>query len=877
MRNWARKGGEPLFLFVSACLLVAWSAGRVVAQQQPEETFQAARPRIVDVRVEGNRRLSDAAFFRLTTLRTGQDYDLQATRRQFRLIWDSGLFDDLWVETVDAPGGKVVVFHVVERPVVVSVTFEKTPVIGLSAIEDRLKERDLSIKLNEPINRERIRAVEEEVKRMHEQKGFLGTVVHAEITPLPNNGQSLEFKIRPGAKTLIKKIQFTGNHLFSNRALKHMMPHTIESGFRGFFSKKDLYHPVGFAQDLESVRTNYLDKGHLDIQIKAPVVDFIEKKGRASRKEQARLKALEEPELVELPPPPGETPKEKKKREARQKELKKKAAKAREKAQKKLPPPRKAKIVVPLDEGPEYKVGEITVTGNTVFPSEALVALIPMQRNTTFRSEVLSMALDRIEALYGQRGYFYASTNREISRREGNIADVSVVINEGKQYRLDRVEFTGNSTTRDRVLRRELRLREGDVFNTNLWQVGLTRVNQLGYFALSEEPKIVPVAGEGRLRATIAGSEQGRNEIQVGGGFSGVEGAFFQGSYATRNFLGRGDILQSSLQVGGRSQLLSLSFTEPYFLGTPNTVGGSLFTRELEFSDFTRNSSGFSLLYGRRLGNFSSYGITYRNERFDETGIGAFFLDVNTLPPEFEGLDALDLFQGGFGTPIPDGVRTTNSTLIPVFTFNTVNNPFRPSRGIRLRASLELTGDFLGGDNDFIKPIVQFTWYHPAIPRTFLAVHVEAGLVEGIGTSLIPRSERFFLGGDTRGPRVFQTRSLSPIGPVAGIAPLADNEGNILGIPFAVVGGDSFFLSQNELVFQVSDPFDLALFLDAGNAFDDDASGFDLGDLRFSAGLEARFHLPVFQAPIRLIFGRVLDERDGDLTNSFQFSIGFPF
>ncbi len=454
-----------------------------------------------------------------------------------------------------------------------------------------------------------------------------------------------------------------------------------------------------------------------------------------------------------------------------------------------------------------------------------------------------------------------------------------MTVNEGDQYTLNRVEFVGNPSTRDRVLRRELPISEGEVFNTRLWQIGLTRINQLGYWALTQEPEITPAPrseGEGKLNARITGTEQGRNEIQVGGGYSGVEGAFFQGSYATRNFLGRGAILQSSLQVGGRSQLVNLSYTEPYFLGTRNTVGGSIFVRELEFSDFTRDARGFTLLFGQRLGNFTSWATTYRLEKFDEAGGNIFFFDISQVPPGWEDIDISGLFNRQFGTAIAALERTTNSSIIPRFTFNTVNNPFRPTKGLRLRASVEFTGGFLGGDNEFIKPLADITWYRPLWKKTHFAFHGEGGLIESMNDSLIPRSERFFLGGDIRGPRVFETRSLAPVGPVAGIEPVVDSEGNVIGIPFSDVGGDRFLLFQFEYITRITDPFDLVLFFDAGQSYGE-VPGFDISDLRYSVGLEARFHLPVFQAPLRLIWGKVLDEQPGDRLNSFQFSIGFPF
>ena len=412
-----------LYWAVPAALMLAMAAPALpVAAMVPQDAEASDQaPRIVDVRVEGNRRITDAGFFRLTSLRTGQNYSAETVRRQYRVIWSSGLFDDVWVEALDATGGKVVVFHVVERPVVIAVDFGKSPVVAVSAIEDQLRERDLEIRLNQPIDRERIRAVEEEIKRMHEEKGFLGTEVHSTVVDGGGQTQMVKFQVQAGAKTLIKKINFEGNEIFKDGQLKDLMPNTIETGFKGIFSKKDLYHPARFGADLEAVRRAYLSKGRLDISLKPPVADFIHKKGK-----QKPPPPPPEP----LPVPANESDKHKKKRVLKDAE---RLAKYEKKMAKRLPPKRKAVITVRVEEGPEYKVGEIRVTGATVFEEAVLQSLIPLQSGRTFNASALQSGLDSIESLYGQRGYFYAATNRSLERQPDgvHIADVTVSVNEG--------------------------------------------------------------------------------------------------------------------------------------------------------------------------------------------------------------------------------------------------------------------------------------------------------------------------------------------------------------------------------------------------------------------------------------------------------------
>jgi outer membrane protein assembly factor BamA len=254
------------------------------------------------------------------------------------------------------------------------------------------------------------------------------------------------------------------------------------------------------------------------------------------------------------------------------------------------------------------------------------------------------------------------------------------------------------------------------------------------------------------------------------------------------------------------------------------------------------------------------------------------------------------------GTATGDGgvleTRNKISSVTPVYTFSTINSPYRPTRGVSLTTSVQVAGGPFGGNVSFWKPLANYTRYQKAFGRSHLAVHMEAGFVkqfqavEGIAASNIegvPRFQRFWLGGDTLGPRVFETRTITPrryvrvvdgvivdvLGDITGLPPDDFIQSNGVPVPIEV-GGDRMYLFQSEWVQPLNDQADLALFFDFGDALFEDTR-LDLSTVRASAGVELRFNLPIFPVPLRLIYGVPLRELKGDRTSSFTFSIGRAF
>lgn len=876
-RGLARAGAPALAGRAAFCLMLGFLAG-LPAQAQPGV--------IESIEVHGLARMTRETFLYSFGVKAGDPYDPKLIQARFRKLWDLGSFEDIRIEAEPAPGGgKRLVVFVREKPTLLSVAFEENKVLTRTQIEDRLRERKISLEVGHPLNLKSVYSAESAIRDMLGEKGYLDSTVAHRVDRTPA-GASVTFSIRPGAKTRIRRIDFVGNTVYSDRKLREALKISRQWRWWWPLSAKSLYHPAKWDQDSSNIRELYLNAGYLDAEIRPPVLDVrAVVKGGKKKPQRKPAKAPEATaSAAPVDPAPDSVPEAGSKRaeklaERRRRQEEKARRRAHKEEERARPKERRwVHLTVPIVEGPQYRMGTLRMSGATVFPEERLRAGLPLREGDVLNRGALDAFVKRVVGAYQDQGYAYATARHEIQRREAEpVADVLVVVQEDRQYRVDRIEFSGNSLTQDRVLRRELRLGEGDLYSKSLLDLSVRKINQLGYFEVKrEEVSVAPVEGEDRVRITIPGEEKSRNEIQIGGGYSGLDGAFFQGFYATRNFLGRGQILSTSLQVGGRRNLYTIQFQEPYFLGRPYTFGFQLTRSDLEFGRSLRSRrQGGGLRLGRLFGNFTEASIRYDLDRLESTSFSL------------------------------SGQRAVNriSALTPAYVVNTIDNIYRPSRGWSLLANFEVAGGPLGGDTNYLRPQVQNSFYRPLGRRTLVAFHGEVGLIRpwqggaaGNAATVngVPRFQRFWLGGDTIGPRIFETRSITPLRFVRLDAlgriveavedpsgrPVSDFDRNGDGVvnqfDLVEMGGDRYYLVQAEYVVRINEPLEVAFFADAGSTlFEDRSWGFD--DLRASAGVEVRFYLPVFPVPLRLIYGVPIRKFAGDRTSGFTFSIGRSF
>jgi outer membrane protein insertion porin family len=681
-----------------------------------------------------------------------------------------------------------------------------------SQLKDKLKEGKVEIKTGGPISLRDLSKAKTVLLEAYQAEGFRSAAVDATIEEVSVGERRIVFLIDEGDKIKIEAIRFTGNTVFSAGRLRRAMKKTKEHHWYVFWSSKDVYNQASYEEDVEAVRKVYQNAGYKDVVAKDPVLETFVVNPKEKRPEKAK---------------------------------------------------RRVRMTIPIVEGEQYYFGKLTVEGSTVFSPENLTRAFRSRPGAPLDRSVLTDGMKTVETLYRERGYIYLFMNPEFAEQPNRVVDVVVKVTEGDQYRLGRVEFSGNKTTRDKVLRREMIIHEGDILDMEAFRKGIFKITQLGYFKIEEDPEFKVSPESKSVDVTVKGQDTNRNEVQFGAGYSAVEGLFAQFSFATRNFLGRGDTLGVQFQRGGNGNFFDLSFSEPWFLDKRMSIGASIYSRTLEYLDVNQKTKGLNASLGYGLGLFDGlslfYGYTDAQSRYQ------------VVPPPT---------PPGAGYPPPayaDFVGRT-SALTPGYRYDSRNDPFEPNRGKRIGFSVTVAGGPLGGDFSFVKPAASYTQFIPLTKRTHAAFNAQWGMVRPYDGKEIPIFERYRIGGD-KSVRGFV---------YGGIFPLDENDHAYFNEQGALLGGDLFEVVNAEFVYAVGGPVKLAAFFDAGNAWLEQQK-YNPIDLRASVGFELRIFLPIFQAPIRFIYGIKLDPKtirdyNGDVLQNgeesktdFQFSIGTTF
>lgn len=779
-------------------------------------TLQSAQggssERIAEIVVRGGKTVTSETISFYLGVKVGDPYDAGQLQRSFQKLWDSGLFEDLSIEKEAAAGGIRIVAIVVERPRVADLEFRGNKKLTTSQLKDKLKEGKVEIRVGAPVSLRDVSKGKSVLIDAYRSEGFRSAVVDTAIEPMGENGRRVVFLVDEGDKIKIESIDFIGNTVISNGRLSRAMKKTRESNFYQFWDSKDVYNQASYEEDIESIKKVYQNAGYKDIVVKDPVIQTFTVNPAEKRPDKIK---------------------------------------------------RRARIQIPLVEGERYYFGDLKIDGTTVFPAERLLRFFPWEAGKPLSRAVLADGMKTLDEIYRGRGYIYAFMNPEYVERpgKGNLVDVTVHVTEGDQFRVGRVEFTGNKTTKDKVLRRELQLFEGDVLDMESFKKGLFKITQLGYFKIEEDPEFRVNSEKKAVDVTIKGIDTNRNEIQFGAGYSQLDGVFGQFQFSTRNFLGRGDTIGVQFQRGGYSNYFDLSFVEPWFLDKRMSIGGSIFNRSLEYADVDQQSRGVNASLGLGLGLFDGLSLFYS------------FTDTKS---RYEVFPAPGPPGGGIPPAAYADYVGRTSAVAPGYRYDSRNDPFDPTRGRRFNLSMTVAGGPLGGDFSFVKPVGNGTIYYNLNRKSHVAVNMEGGLVRPYNGQEIPIFERFRIGGD-RSVRGFQYGS---------IYPLDGNDQAYFNEQGALLGGDKYLVINLEAVYYVAGPLKLVLFFDAGNAWLEGQS-FNPLEMRMSTGAELRMFLPIFQAPLRFIYGvnldpKVIKGQNGvpmlmEKSSDFQFSIGTTF
>jgi len=763
---------------------------------------QSKEEKILSVEVSGTQTLSKETVLYYLGIKEGDILDKNKINKNLKKFLDTNLISDCKIMAEEVEGGINLFIEIVEKPRLMKLTFKGTKALSPNQIKDKFKEKGVPLSEGGEVSDSIIQKAKTVILDAYKEIGYPAAEVNMIVENLEKGGKSLTILIDEGTKVPIGKIEFMGNKKFSSKRLRWTMKKTKQNNIISSLSKHNLYSPENFKEDTDKIKALYKKHGYKDIKIGEPKVETYDIVKKGGKKIKKRLK-----------------------------------------------------ITIPIEEGEQYRIRNINIEGATILSPEIIKKEIKFNYGEILNFQKLQEIIEGLQELYNRRGYITASIVPQFIDVEGekNLQDIVLKVEEGEQYKLGKLEFKGNTKTQDKVLRREFLIDEGQIFNASSFKQSLFRVNQLGFFKLNEEkPVNFEINPEEKtIDMTVFGEEASRSDIQFAAGWSESEGFFGQFFFNTRNFLGRGEVLSIGYQNGRRRTFYEISYTNPYFLDTPNSLSFSLFRRSLNYPRFDRESKGFGFGYGLRLGPFTGMMINYSYE------------DINMVTDKSYRYPPDD---GRHERPVEDPVlwgsfkdlKGTSSSITPSFYLNTKDDPFDPKKGIFIRLSARYSGAGLGGTIDLFKPETSFTIYKPLKRNWIFAFNFEGGKIYKLGDEEIPAYERYFLGGEYS-MRGFSWRSIYPINPKDG-----------------TIGGDRYLQFNLESIFRIQQPFRFVIFLDSGNAWGE-WEKFDLGKLRYSTGIEFRIFLPVFTAPLRFIYGVVLDPKPGEDRSNFQFTIGTSF
>jgi outer membrane protein insertion porin family len=778
---------------------------------------EAEAPVVEAIEVANNQFLSRETLLYYVTTKAGDPYDEPRLKDDFRRLWDTGFLDDLVLESVDGKQGKVVRFRVVERKRIQIVDFRGSKELSTRQIEEELEKKELKIKLDTFYDTLKARKVESVIRGMLEAKGHPFATVRHENKNVGGAGTQLSFAITDGPRARVKEVVFDGNELFSDSKLRGRMKKLKPRGLwnLAWIGSKSTYTPEKWNGDEEDPRGDhgrvedfYLSLGYVQSRVGQPKLSYFDGKSGLFRKKPVKWIRLE----------------------------------------------------IPITEGDQYRVGEIKLEGVKVMKEPFVRSFFKLQTGDIYDDGRLRKGYEKVRDVYGQLGYFqFTGATRRTPDALRKVVDLTLAMEEDKQYFVGKIEFKGNDSSRDKVIRRELFMNEGDVFSTEVLKASIRRVNQLGYFKPMEgAPDIKPSStAEDRLDITFKVDEQNRNQFTFGGGVSGYEGAFLNASFQTSNFLGKGETFTLAAQTGSRTRNYQFSVSEPYFLDRPITAGFDVFFRRISYESygtfvgFGQQSQGISLSTGISVGRFSRVFASYSYQIIDIYEIAAASNYKTTSSVVATTLD--ESYYGGFG-------RRHESSISPSWVRNTVDNPYQPRRGSRYTVGTQFVGGPFRGDVDYIRPHVELVQYLPVRKKMALGVRGEVGYIWPFGNTVeVPYYQRYFLGGETQ-IRGYNARTVAPYDPKTKSS----------------IGGDKFLLVNAEYYFDVFGPLRALLFFDAGQAYEQ-GQGFYWKTMSTSVGAEVRFLMPVLNVPFRLIYALNPNRDFYQPDHAFKFAVGTTF
>jgi outer membrane protein insertion porin family len=636
--------------------------------------------------------------------------------------------------------------------------------------EDKVKE-NLTIKTGSILNPLKIRRNIGRIEELYKEKNYQNVKVTYNIHQLKHNQADLEFDIDEGEKVLIKSVTFEGNNAYTDKILKKLMK-TSEKGFFSWVTSSGDLKMEDVDQDISKLSGFYYNNGYIQARIGEPQIEY---KGNWIY------------------------------------------------------------ITIKIDEGPQFKVGTVDITGDLVSPKDGLKKRLKITKETYYNREVVRNDVLALTDLYSDEGFAHADISPRIDKDLDNLkVNITYIVQKGKQVFFEYIIIGGNTKTRDKVIRRELRVYEQELYSGRKLKQSVRNLYRVDFF---EDIKVNTVKGsaDDQMVLKIDVTEKPTGTLSFGAGYSSQESVFGSVNVSQRNFLGRGQILNAEGQIGARTNLFKLSFTEPWLFDIPLSMGVDLYNWKTDYDTYDRKSVGGGIRFSYPVYAFTRASIRYNYDDADITNIS-----------EFAAQSIKDLE----GTNITSSITTS-------INYDSTNSRINPSKGSKHSATLKYAG--LGGNVAFTKIVPETAWFIPLVLDTVGVLHARAGYVTENSGGVLPDYERFYLGG-INSVRGYEWREIHSL----------DEDGN-------EIGGDKFVQFNVECIIPLLKKQGLVgvIFYDAGNVFNEDES-VDLGTLRNSTGFGFRWYSPM--GPIRIEYGYKLDVKEGEERGGrWEFSMGSAF
>lgn len=654
-----------------------------------------------------------------------------------------------------------------------AVTFEvqEKPLIadivisGNKAIKRSDIEEVMTIKARQSLNQEKIKEDVDKIRELYRRKGYLNTIITDRISG--DRDVTVLIDIKEAKKLYVRKISFIGNVVYPEKTLKKLMS-LKEKGIFSFITDSGILNNEELKQDLQKVAAFYLNSGFINVQVGEPEITHDEKG---------------------------------------------------------------IYVRTAIVEGKQFKVGKVEISGDTLkVDRKTLIKGLQLTGKPYYDRGAVIRDIDYLTMACSDEGFAYAEVSPDSRVDETkNIVDITYQIRKGQQVFVNRINILGNSKTRDKVIRRQMALGEGELFGSSKMKTSFMNLNRLRYF---EEVDFQTERGpaENLTDLNVHVKEKPTGMFSVGAGYSALDYAVFTAMITQQNLFGRGQTLSLKATIGSTASMYDISFVEPWLFDIPLWMKIDAWDSARDYDTYHLGTRGFGLSFGYPIWR-------------DVSGYAGVRHTANEISSIKDTAAAYIKEQAG---------KSTANTLSLGLSKDSTDDAMFPSRGSKHSIGMDYTGGFLGGDTAFIRYQLSSAWFFPLPFNTTFGVRGRLGYLDKVGDKNVPIYERFFLGGmnSLRG-----LRSIGPTDPATG----------------DVIGGLTMFNANFEYLFPLMKEAGMkgVLFYDTGNSW---LSGYNMGDLRHTAGIGVRWYSPI--GPLRLEWGHVLDRKDGESPNRWEFTIG---